>query len=55
MKFKLYESSTIVSVYEVEAETEDDARDIVEEGDAEAVRTEYIDREVYQIVESTDE
>lgn len=52
MKFKVYESTTTVNVYEIEAETEDKARDIVDEGYSEPVRTEYIDREIYQIGES---
>ena len=55
MKFKVYESATLVNVYEVEAETEDDAYDIIDEGYQEPVRVEYIDREIYQIGESTDE
>jgi len=55
MKFKVYESVYLVNVYEVEAETEDDAYDIIDEGYQEPVRVEYIDREIYQIEESTDE
>jgi hypothetical protein len=55
MKFKVYESTTTVNVYEVEAETEDDARDIVDEGYCDPERVEYIDREIYQISEAQSE
>jgi hypothetical protein len=55
MKFKVYESATTVCVYEIEAETEDDAYDIVDEGYAEPVRTEYIEREIYQVSEMNSE
>jgi len=54
-KFMVYESATIVSVYEIVAETEDDAYDIVDEGYSEPVRTEYIEREVYEIKEAVNE
>lgn len=54
-KFVVYESATIERMYLIEAETEDDARDIVDEGYSDPVRTDYIDREIFNIKESEDD
>ena len=53
-KFMVYESAKTVYVYEVEAETEDDAREIVDEGYTDPVRIEYIESEIYNIEDTTD-
>lgn len=50
-KFVVYESAQTVYMYEIVAETKDDAYKIVDEGYADPVRTEYIEREIYEIVE----
>lgn len=55
MKFKVYESATVVSVYEIEAENSQKAQEIVDEGYTDPVRVEYIDREIYDVAESKDE
>ena len=54
-KFMVYESSTVVCVYEVEAKTADDAQEIVDEGYSDPIRTEYIEREIYDIRENGDD
>ena len=54
-KFMVYESSTVVCVYEVEAKTADDAQEIVDEGYSDPIRTEYIEREIYDIRETGDD
>ena len=48
-KFMVYESAQTVYMYEVEAESQDKAKEIVEEGYTDPVRTEYIEREIYNI------
>jgi len=53
-KFMVYESAQIVYVYEVEAESQDKAKEIVEEGYTDPVRTKYLEREIYQIGEASD-
>lgn len=53
-KFYVSESATVDFLYVVEAETEDDARDRVEEGFEDPWITEYIDREVFDIRETED-
>ena len=53
-KFVVYESATIERMYLIDAETEDDAREIVDEGYSDPVRTDYIDREIFNIEESKD-
>ena len=53
-KFYVSESATVDFLYVVEAETEDDARDRVEEGFEDPLRTDYIDREVFDIRETED-
>ena len=53
-KFMVYERADALFVYVVEAETEDDAREIVDDGCSVPVRTEYIEREIYDIRESED-
>ena len=50
-KFMVYESATTVSAYEIEAESKDKAQEIVEEGYSEPVSAEYIERELYDVVE----
>ena len=50
-KFVVYESAQTVYMYEIVAETKDDAHKIVDEGYVDPVRTEYIEREIYEIVE----
>jgi len=54
-KFVVYESAQTVYVYEVEAESQDKAKEIVDEGYTDPVRVEYIEREIYNIVESDDD
>jgi hypothetical protein len=51
-KFMVYESAQTVCIYEVEAESQDKAKEIVDEGCADPVRIEYIEREIYDIRES---
>ena len=51
-KFLVYESATTVCAYLVEADSKDKAQEIVEEGYSEPVRTKYIEREVYDVVEA---
>jgi hypothetical protein len=53
-KFMVYESAQTVYIYEVEAESQDKAKEIVEEGYTDPVRTEYLEREIYQIGEASD-
>lgn len=53
-KFMVYECANAVFMYEVEAESQDKAKEIIEEGYTDPVRTEYIEREIYDIVESND-
>jgi len=52
-KFAVYESAQTVYVYEVEAESQDKAKEIVEEGYTDPVRTENLEREIYQIEEAS--
>jgi hypothetical protein len=54
-KFMVYESAQTVYIYEVEAKTADDAQEIVDEGYSDPIRTEYIEREIYDIRESGDD
>ena len=54
-KFKVYESATLVSLYEIEAQSEEMARETVEEGYQEPVRTKYIERKIYEVEESNDD
>ena len=54
-KFYVSESATVEFLYGVEAETEDDARKIVTEGFEDPLRTDYIDREVFNIRETENE
>ena len=51
-KFMVYESATVVCEYLIEADTEDDAYDIVDEGYSDPIRTEFIEREIYEVVEA---
>ena len=53
-KFMVYECANAIFVYEVEAESQDKAKEIVEEGYTDPVRTEYIEREIYEIKETED-
>ena len=54
-KFMVYESAQTVYVYEVEAESQDKAKEIVDEGYTDPVRVEYIEREIYNIEEASDD
>jgi hypothetical protein len=53
-KFMVYESATASFIYLIEASTKDEAQEIVDEGYADPVRIEYIEREIYDIRESED-
>ena len=54
-KFMVYESATTVFTYLIEADSKDEAQEIVEEGFSDPVRMEYIEREIYDIRESDDD
>lgn len=54
-KFVVYESAQTVYVYEVEAESQDKAKEIVDEGYTDPVRVEYIEREIYNIEEASND
>ena len=54
-KFKVFECANAVFVYEIEAESQDKAKEIVDEGYTDPVRIEYIEREIYDIVEASDD
>ena len=54
-KFMVYECANAVFVYEIEADSKDKAKEIVEEGETKPVRTEYIEREIYDVTESEEE
>ena len=54
-KFYVSESATVEFLYVIEAETEDDARKIVTEGFEDPLRTDYIDRELFNIREAENE
>jgi hypothetical protein len=54
-KFMVYESANAVFTYLIEADSKDEAYKIVDEGFSDPIRVEYIEREIYDIVESEDE
>ena len=53
-KFVVYESAQTVYVYEVEAESQDKAKKLVDEGYTDPVHVEDMKREIYNIEESND-
>jgi hypothetical protein len=54
-KFMVYESATTVFTYLIEADSKDEAQEIVEEGFSDPFRMEYIERDIYDIRDSEDE
>jgi len=54
-KFKVFECANAVFVYEIEAESKDKAKEIVDEGNSQPIRVEYIEREIYDVAESEEE
>jgi len=53
-KFMVYESAITVFTYLIEADSKDEAQEIVDEGFSDPIRIEYIEREIYDIRESDD-
>ena len=54
-KFMVYESAITVFNYLIEADSKDEAQEIVDEGFSDPIRIEFIEREIYDIRESEDD